>query len=79
MNYDLPFNIKQFYNAPIWPNIFDDRKRRAIEMQKLNSSIDLDEHHLNNIYNSSSYEDMKYSSDFTAGELYQSFENLLLR
>ena len=78
MNYDLPFNVKQFYNAPIWPDKFDDRKRRAIEAQKQNSTTVWHSDHLK-YHNANAHGNMKHSNDFTAGELYHSFENLLLR
>ena len=79
MNYDLPFNVKQFYNAPIWPAKFEKRKRRTIEAQKQNNTTVWHFDHLKYHNEDDAHVDMKHSNDFTAGELYHSFENLLIR
>lgn len=77
MNYDLPFNLKQFYNAPIWPDKFDERKRRGIEFQTESNVTSWHNSELK--YENAEVGSGKHPSDFTAGELYHSFENLLVR
>ncbi|TMW48659.1 hypothetical protein DOY81_006248 [Sarcophaga bullata] len=78
MNYDLPFNVKQFYNAPIWPDKFDDRKRRSIEALEQNSTIVWHSDHLK-YHKEAGHGDNKHSNDFTAGEFYGFHDTCLMR
>lgn len=77
MNYDLPFNVMQFYNAPIWPGKFDDRKSREVWQSVENNETYWSKS--DEKYQHGSIKVEKHPADFSAGELYHSFENLLVR
>lgn len=81
MNYDLPVNLGQFFNAPIWGEAFDDyRKRRdLLEAQYPDNQNNKTVWENSEKYYADDLNSGKHPSDFTAGELYHSLENLLLR
>ncbi|XP_073819314.1 uncharacterized protein [Musca autumnalis] len=76
-NYDLPFSPQNFINVPLWPNKWevDDRRKR----RELLSDHDFQGNQtwgkIAERYGGNDME--KHPSDFTAGELYYSLENLL--
>ncbi|XP_018801168.1 PREDICTED: uncharacterized protein LOC108976496 [Bactrocera latifrons] len=71
MNYDFPYNLSSFYNAPIWRlekrDVNNDRVR---DFNKLN----LNEVRFKNWLDTSKD---RHFFDFTAGELYNALESLL--
>lgn len=76
MSYDLPYKLSSFYNIPIWPGKHSKKPaKRDLSSFLLGS---LNNWSMFDKYNTSRYEG-RHPSDFTAGELYQSIEDFLVR
>ncbi|XP_005188037.1 uncharacterized protein LOC101887415 [Musca domestica] len=78
MSYDMPYQLSSFYNIPIWPGKHSPIKGRKRSIVPSNAwSL---EHHWNSIgaLDNSTAVGRRHPSDFTAGELYRSIEDLLV-
>ncbi|XP_075144979.1 uncharacterized protein LOC142220017 [Haematobia irritans] len=75
MGYDMPHQLSSFYNIPIWPGKHSPKYRR----RSIISDPWPENNHWKSLeaYNTSSSLGM-HPSDFSAGELYQSLEDLLV-
>ncbi|XP_061400296.1 uncharacterized protein LOC133336019 [Musca vetustissima] len=78
MAYDLPYQLSSFYNIPIWPGKHSPVKnpKRSIANDNV-SSIGNHWHSIEAINNTTTF-GSRHPSDFTAGELYRSIEDLLV-
>ncbi|KAM8705709.1 hypothetical protein ACLKA7_010069 [Drosophila subpalustris] len=65
MNYDMPAKPSSFYAATIWPDQFERRSKRQLRNETLK-------------YMPAGLKNM-HPNDLTAGELYESIENMLTR
>lgn len=66
-NYDLPWNSSNFYNIPIWPGLKDGKfRQRRDQFENIKTKYGAGESGV-------------HPNDFTAGELYEALENLLVR
>ncbi|XP_029409133.2 uncharacterized protein LOC115066652 [Bactrocera dorsalis] len=81
MNYDFPYNLASFYNAPIWKlekrDVNNDRSRDPRDFSKLNfHGVETLEYHglFKNWLDASKD---RHFFDFTAGELYNALESLI--
>ncbi|XP_073820058.1 uncharacterized protein [Musca autumnalis] len=79
MSYDLPYQLSSFYNIPIWPGKHSPIKSRKRSIGT-NISWPIENHWkaIEKLHNTTSIDYSRHPSDFTAGELYQSIEELLI-
>ncbi|KAH8294179.1 hypothetical protein KR054_009221 [Drosophila jambulina] len=74
MNYNLPYTVSAFYNAPIWA---DELARRGKRHLKDNGLEAIQHQQQQQRKNQLELEDGMYPGDFTAGQLYSGLENML--
>uniref|UniRef100_A0A1I8NPC1 Uncharacterized protein n=1 Tax=Stomoxys calcitrans TaxID=35570 RepID=A0A1I8NPC1_STOCA len=78
MNYDLPYNLQNFVNLPIWEGEWGNRRRRNLEELQSQDNGKNTWWHIAAKYNElNDTQPKNHPSDFTAGELYHDLENLL--
>lgn len=82
MNYNLPFSVSAFYNAPIWADELARRQKRQLDggqQRRLDvgQQLQLDAGQQQLQQQQLELEEGMHPSDFTAGQLYLGLEHML--